>query len=137
MTQGSNPTKMAATMTAGDQDEPALRVDMFHYAMDGVYTGDLFVCHHAQRQVSWRSSRTQLSTAWHGHWRIENNVLHIEFDYLGRNMGKFLDVDLATLRGFDYRAREIVLKRGERWVFDSDCATYVMYNAAAPRSGNL
>ena len=105
-----------------------LSVTQFHCAMDGEYTGDIFLSHHRLRQVTWTSQRTGLRTPWHGRWYIGlGNNLIMEFDFRGRmDTRKWAQVSLTTLEGLDYLQRHIVLKRGKTWDFDAETATYVV-----------
>ena len=71
------------------------------------------------RQVNFLSSRGW--SGWHGNARLlSENILHIEFDYKGReNMGKFARVHAwPTHRdafGADYRGRSIEMHFKSYW----------------------
>ena len=104
-----------------------IKVSSYRYTMDGEYTGDLYLLWGYRPQVSWRSQRTGLKTAWHGKWHFgPGDVVHIEFDYEGKDRHKWTQVNEYNGVGRDYRQRRIVMQHIKTWRFDPGAALYVM-----------
>ena len=91
----------------------ALTVSSYKYTMDGEHTGDLYLSWGSRQHVSWRSQRT-------------GYVVHIEFDYEGKDRHKWTQVNEYNGVGRDYRQRRIVMQHIKTWRFDPEAALYVM-----------
>ena len=101
-----------------------IRVEEFHYTMNGVHTGNLFLYHDVQKVVIWRSARTGLTTPWHGRWERVGNYLMVEFHFLGRNRNR--RTVLNGEDGFDYRNRRIHAVLIRTWYLDSASQVYLL-----------